>query len=213
MGEADVEVAAADARAQAERAFAALPRGSAGGEAVAALRARHAECMALIDALAVEPEGAIKTRIHGDYHLGQVLVVQNDVMIVDFEGEPARPAEERRQKSSPLRDVAGMLRSFAYAADSAARDVAARLPEQSSRVAEAAADWLLLAETEYLRAYEDAATGSPVWVADDASRKRLLRLYLLSKALYEVNYEANNRPDWIETPVRGVLSILDQGAA
>ncbi len=95
----------------------------------------------------------------------------------------------------------------------AARDVAARLPEQSSRVAEAAADWLLLAETEYLRAYEDAATGSPVWVADDASRKRLLRLYLLSKALYEVNYEANNRPDWIETPVRGVLSILDQGAA
>jgi maltose alpha-D-glucosyltransferase/alpha-amylase len=213
MGAADIEVAAADARAQAERAFAALSRGSAAGDAVTALRARQAECMTLIDALAVEPEGAIKTRIHGDYHLGQVLVVQNDVMIVDFEGEPARPAEERRQKSSPLRDVAGMLRSFAYAADTAARAVAGRLPAQSSRVAEAAADWLLLAETEYLRAYEDAAAGSSVWVADDASRARLLRLYLLSKGLYEVNYEANNRPDWIETPVRGVLSILDQGAA
>jgi maltose alpha-D-glucosyltransferase/alpha-amylase len=134
-------------------------------------------------------------------------------MIVDFEGEPARPAEERRQKSSPLRDVAGMLRSFAYAADTAARDVAGRFPEAAPRIAEVAAEWLRLTETEYLAAYESAAGASSVWVADDASRKRLLRLYLLSKALYEVNYEANNRPDWIETPVRGVLSILDGGAA
>jgi maltose alpha-D-glucosyltransferase/alpha-amylase len=217
MGRADIEVAAEDARSQAGRAFAALARGAssdgAAAEAVAALRAREQECLALLGELASEPRGAVKTRIHGDYHLGQVLIVQNDVMIVDFEGEPARPAEERRQKSSPLRDVAGMLRSFAYAADTAARDVAARFPEAAPRIAEVAAEWLRLTETEYLAAYESAAGESSVWVADDASRKRLLRLYLLSKALYEVNYEANNRPDWIETPVRGVLSILDQGAA
>jgi maltose alpha-D-glucosyltransferase/alpha-amylase len=135
------------------------------------------------------------------------------VMIVDFEGEPARPADERRQKSSPLRDVAGMLRSFAYAADSASRDVSARFPEAAPRIAEVAAEWLRLTETEYLAAYEAAVSGSSVWVADEGSRGRLLRLHLLSKALYEINYEANNRPDWIETPVRGVLSILDGGAA
>ncbi|MDB5511915.1 MAG: trehalose synthase, partial [Enterovirga sp.] len=216
MKAADIEVAIADARSQAERAFAALGGlGGLGGSAspaAAALLARKAECLALIESLAAPPRGAIKTRIHGDYHLGQVLIVQNDVMVVDFEGEPARPAEERRQKSSPLRDVAGMLRSFAYAADTAAREVAARLPEPATRIGEVAAEWLRLTEAEFLRAYGAAVADSDVWVADDASRGRLMRLYLLSKALYEVNYEANNRPDWIDTPVRGVLSIIEAGA-
>jgi maltose alpha-D-glucosyltransferase/alpha-amylase len=211
---ADLEVAAQDARSQAEWAFAALARSaSLSGEALAALRAREQECLDLITRFAIEAEGAVKTRIHGDFHLGQVLIVQNDVMIVDFEGEPARPADERRQKSSPLRDVAGMLRSFAYAADTASRDVASRFPEAAHRIAKDAAEWLRLTEAEYLAAYEKAVSGSRVWVADEGSRKRLLRLYLLSKALYEINYEANTRPDWIETPVRGVLSILDGGAA
>jgi maltose alpha-D-glucosyltransferase/alpha-amylase len=74
-----------------------------------------------------------------------------------------------------------------------------------------ASEWLQLVEAEYLRSYEEAVGGSPVWVSDDSSRQALLRLFLLSKALYEVNYEANNRPDWIETPVRGVLSLLPSG--
>jgi maltose alpha-D-glucosyltransferase/alpha-amylase len=216
LTEADVAVAADDARAQAERAFAALRRmGDLSGtarEAVEAFTAQRDRCLAVIDALSVTPRGAVKTRVHGDYHLGQVLIVQDDVMIVDFEGEPSRPAEERRGKSSPLRDVAGMLRSFAYAADSATREVAGRLPESGPRIAAIAADWLRLTEEAFLGAYEQAATGSPVWVEDDASRARLMRLHLLGKALYEVNYEANNRPDWIETPVRGVLSILEQEA-
>ena len=141
-----------------------------------------------------------------------MLIVQNDVMIVDFEGEPARPAEERRAKSTPLRDVAGMLRSFAYAADTASRDVVLRLPESAGRIAELAAAWLATTEAAFLRAYEETVAGSPVWIAADADRARLLRLSLLAKALYEVNYEADNRPDWIETPIRGVLSILEQGA-
>ena len=211
---ADLDVAIGDARAQAEKAFAALSRlGSTTDGPVAELLARRDECLATVDALATVPVGAIKTRIHGDYHLGQVLIVQNDVVIVDFEGEPSRPADERRQKSSPLRDVAGMLRSFAYAADTAAREVGGMLPEAAQGVREIAGEWLRLTEAEYLKAYEAAAGGSPVWVADEPSRARLLRLYLLSKALYEVDYEANNRPDWIETPVRGVLSVLDGGAA
>jgi maltose alpha-D-glucosyltransferase/alpha-amylase len=206
----DVETAAADARSQAERAFKAMAKAGRDEGPVADLLARRDECLALIEALAQAPESAIKTRIHGDYHLGQVLIVQNDVMIVDFEGEPSRPAEERRAKASPLRDVAGMLRSFAYAADHAARDVASRLPEAAERIAGYAREWQVLTETQYLDAYERAAGASPVWVGDDATRRNLLRLHLLSKALYEVNYEANNRPDWIETPVRGVLSILGQ---
>ncbi|WP_375458071.1 maltose alpha-D-glucosyltransferase [uncultured Enterovirga sp.] len=215
----DIVVSATDAREQASRAFAALSAlrdlAPPASDLVQSLVARQAECLAAIESLSNAPIGAIKTRVHGDYHLGQVLIAQDDVMIVDFEGEPSRPAEERRQKTSPLRDVAGMLRSFAYAADHAARDVAGRLPESAGRVTELAREWLALVETSYLQAYEGATAGSPVWVADDESRRALLRLYLLSKALYEVNYEANNRPDWIETPVRGVLSLLDddQGAS
>ncbi|HEV7872824.1 MAG TPA: putative maltokinase, partial [Enterovirga sp.] len=215
LTESDVRVAAEDARDQAERAFAAIRRmGDLSGtarEAIEAFTQQRDRCLAVIDALAVAPSGAVKTRIHGDYHLGQVLIVQDDVMIVDFEGEPSRPAEERRAKSSPLRDVAGMLRSFAYAADSATREVGTRLPESGQRIAGIAADWLRLTEEAFLVAYEQAVVGSPVWVADDAARARLMRLHLLGKALYEVNYEANNRPDWIETPIRGVLSILAQG--
>ncbi len=212
-----VEVAAADARDQAERAFAALGRlknlSGAHKTLVETAIGQRQACLSLIDALAVAPVGAIKTRIHGDYHLGQVLIVQDDVMIVDFEGEPARPADERRAKASPLRDVAGMLRSFAYAADTATRDVGLRLPESAARIAPIATEWLRLTESSFLRAYEEAASDSAVWVSDAATRARLLRLHLLGKALYEVNYEANNRPDWIETPLRGVLSILEQGAA
>jgi maltose alpha-D-glucosyltransferase/alpha-amylase len=214
MTEADVEAAAADARAQAERAFAALAglgETAALSGPVQDLLGRRDLCFSEIERLAAPPVGALKTRIHGDFHLGQVLIVQDDVMIVDFEGEPSRPAEERRLKVSPLRDVAGMLRSFAYAAENGARDVAARLPETAPRVAELASEWLQLVEAEYLRSYEEAVGGSPVWVSDDSSRQALLRLFLLSKALYEVNYEANNRPDWIETPVRGVLSLLPSG--
>jgi maltose alpha-D-glucosyltransferase/alpha-amylase len=157
-----------------------------------------------------EPDGAIKSRVHGDYHLGQVLIVQKDVMIVDFEGEPSRPAEARRAKSSPLRDVAGMLRSFAYAAETGAREVASRFAEKEALAATATARWRTLAETAFLHAYEESARGSPAWVENADTRQRLLRLHLLSKALYEIDYEANNRPDWIETPVRGVLSILDE---
>jgi maltose alpha-D-glucosyltransferase/alpha-amylase len=216
LTEDDVAVAAADARDQAERAFAALGRltniSGPSRDLVDALLARREACLSLVGSLAAEPKGAVKTRIHGDYHLGQVLIVQDDVMIVDFEGEPSRPAEERRAKASPLRDVAGMLRSFAYAADSATREVANRLPESAPRIAALAAEWLRQSEASFLKAYEDAADGSQVWVADDESRTRLMRLHLLGKALYEVNYEANNRPDWIETPIRGVLSILEQGA-
>ncbi|HEX2135793.1 MAG TPA: maltose alpha-D-glucosyltransferase [Microvirga sp.] len=216
LTDADVRAAAADARQQGERAFAAVERlaradSDAAREVMQALAARRAECWALIDRLALPPTGAVKTRIHGDYHLGQVLIVQNDVMIVDFEGEPARPADERRLKSSPLRDVAGMLRSFAYVAETAARNVEQRvIAREAHRVSEFAERCRHLAESTFMEAYEETVRGTPVWVEDETTRLNLLRLHLLGKALYEINYEADNRPEWIETPIRGVLSILDQ---
>jgi maltose alpha-D-glucosyltransferase/alpha-amylase len=129
---------------------------------------------------------------------------------VDFEGEPSRRAEERRIKTSPLRDVAGMLRSFAYAAETAARDVAQRFADAGPRAAAVAAEWRRLTEQAFLDAYEEAAGGSDIFGADPVARARLTRLHVLGKALYEVAYEANNRPDWIEIPIRGVLEILDE---
>jgi maltose alpha-D-glucosyltransferase / alpha-amylase len=214
----DLATVAADARAQGERAFAALARLPAtapegGREAAQLLIARRDECFAVIERLSQASAEAVKTRIHGDYHLGQVLIVQDDVMIVDFEGEPSRPAEERRAKGAPIRDVAGMLRSFAYAAETAARDVAQRFPEAGARAHAAALEWRQFATDLFLDAYAAAAQDSPIWIADAATRSRLLRLHLIAKALYEINYEASNRPDWIEIPVRGVLSILDDEGA
>jgi maltose alpha-D-glucosyltransferase/alpha-amylase len=219
MTDADVRRAADDARAQGERAFAAMAamRGRVSDETAAAVQAlleRRDECLALIERLAASVPDAQKIRIHGDYHLGQVLIVQDDVMIVDFEGEPSRTTEERRAKASPLRDVAGIMRSFAYAAETAAREVGSRFGEtETMRVAGAARGWGELANAAFMEAYEAAAEGSPGWVADEAARERLLRLHLLGKALYEINYEADNRPDWIQTPIHGVLSILDEETA
>jgi maltose alpha-D-glucosyltransferase/alpha-amylase len=204
----DLDAAVEDARRWAGRAFAALERLPEDG-AARALLARRAEVEAALSA-AAPPPGALKTRIHGDFHLGQVLVVQKDVVIVDFEGEPSRPADERRAKASPLRDVAGMLRSFSYAAETAARDIAARWPERAQRAAEAAETWRRLAADEYLATYDRALAGSPARLADPDARRALLRLFLLSKALYEIDYEASNRPDWIGIPVRGVLSLMDE---
>jgi maltose alpha-D-glucosyltransferase/alpha-amylase len=218
LSEDDIRIVMEDAKAQAFRAFSAMERLSERKadalSPLGILLARREECMRLIGSLWQKPEGAIKTRIHGDFHLGQVLIVKNDVMIVDFEGEPSRPAEERRQKGSPLRDVAGMLRSFAYATETSARDVGQRfVPEESVRVAGTAEASRRLIESAFLDAYADVARGTAIWVADDATRDGLLRLHLLAKALYEINYEADHRPDWIETPIRGVLAILDTAGA
>jgi maltose alpha-D-glucosyltransferase / alpha-amylase len=212
----DMRAAADDARRQGERAFAAVARlarqaDGAAREAMDALLARREECWNFLERCVVPPDGASKTRIHGDYHLGQVLIVQNDVMIVDFEGEPSRPVAERRAKASPLRDVAGMLRSFAYVAETAARDVnlhfASRETDRLFEIARAAHH---LSTTTFLDSYREVAEGTTVWTEDERSRRNLLDLHLLGKALYEINYEADHRPDWIDIPIQGVLSILDQ---
>jgi maltose alpha-D-glucosyltransferase / alpha-amylase len=212
MAIADARDMAGRARADVERAMTCAVDGAV-RECLEAFSRRSDECLDVIDRLGKAPSEAVKIRVHGDYHLGQVLVAKNEMIIVDFEGEPSRPASDRRLKSSPLRDVAGMLRSFSYAAETVVRDVSQRLTEAAPRARAVASEWHRLSTNAFLNAYEATVRGSALWIEDQTRRRRLLRFYLLSKALYEVDYEANHRPDWIETPVRGVLAILDEEAA
>lgn len=165
------------------------------------LEARIVQQFSMIPSLTTE---AKRIRYHGDYHLGQVLFTGTDFMIIDFEGEPARPLRERRGKALALRDVAGMLRSFQYAAYAGLYGLVARLPtdpESAEKIAECSAFWYSEVSKLYLDAYLKAA-GSP-------SSGPLLNAYLLQKALYEVQYELNNRPAWVGIPLRGILSLIE----
>jgi maltose alpha-D-glucosyltransferase/alpha-amylase len=166
------------------------------------LLARSDELQAYIDAADASNEGGVMCRYHGDYHLGQVLVSGNDFVIIDFEGEPARSFDERRAKSSPLRDVAGMLRSFNYAHWSALRQ-GAQSVEKLERLEPAAREWELATRQAFLQGYSTAA-GEAV-----ALDKGLLALFELEKALYELRYELNNRVDWAQVPLQGVLTLLN----
>jgi maltose alpha-D-glucosyltransferase/alpha-amylase len=147
-----------------------------------------------------------KSRFHGDLHLGQVLVAQDDFVIVDFEGEPARPLERRRQKSCVLRDVAGMLRSFSYAAHAALTKLEPGGPAPAT-AARALGDWERDAARHFIEGYAKAAGGVATIPAEAQVFKDLLQLFLIEKAAYELRYEIAHRPDWIEIPLRGLLEM------
>jgi len=173
------------------------------------LVSRRSALLAGVERLAAAAKGALKTRVHGDFHLGQVLVVQGDACIIDFEGEPAKSLEQRRAKSSPMRDVAGLLRSFDYAAAAAGaeREGVQGLP--SDRAAALLENFRQRAGDSFLAAYREAHAQAPrPWVAAEAEGA-LLDLFLLEKAAYEICYEVANRPGWIHIPLRG----LDELAA
>ena len=150
---------------------------------------------------------AAKIRIHGDYHLGQVLYTGKDFIILDFEGEPARPLSERRLKRSPLRDVAGMMRSFQYAAYSALWQPAMR--REDVPFLEIWADrWYRHVSSLFLQSYL-RTTASAVFIPGNSDDLQvMLEAYLLDKAVYEIGYELNNRPDWVVIPIRGIKHIL-----
>ncbi|MFL6543137.1 MAG: maltose alpha-D-glucosyltransferase [Chthoniobacterales bacterium] len=152
---------------------------------------------------------ATKIRIHGDYHLGQVLYTGKDFIILDFEGEPARALSERKLKRSALRDVAGMVRSFQYAAYSALWQPAMR--SEDIPFLEAWADvWYREMSSVFLQSYLAVTRGAPFIPQNEDDLRILLQAYLLDKAVYEVAYELNNRPDWVIIPIRGIKHILQQ---
>jgi maltose alpha-D-glucosyltransferase/alpha-amylase len=155
--------------------------------------------------------GALRIRCHGDYHLGQVLFTGSDFVVIDFEGEPARPISERRIKRSALRDVAGMLRSFHYAAYSALlrrqkngapADILAELEHRGEF-------WQRWVGAEFLKSYLQKAAGGRFIPGSRDELRVLLRALLLEKAVYELLYELNNRPDWVGIPLRGIRQLLE----
>ncbi len=152
----------------------------------------------------------LRTRIHGDYHLGQVLRADDDVVILDFEGEPARTLAERRAKQSPLRDVAGMLRSFSYAAAAGMEAYNEGHPD-SERGGRSLEPWARLwqnaVSAEFLRAWRETVAANPKLMPDAGQAQKLLDAYLLEKALYELLYELNNRPAWVRIPLAGILAL------
>ena len=160
--------------------------------------------------LARQGGGALQTRVHGDFHLGQVLVVQGDAFIIDFEGEPARPMQQRRAKSCPLRDVAGLLRSFDYAAASGAGGRTATSAQTDERRAALLERFRDEAARVFLHAYREVLnTAERRWVPEQAEAP-LLDLLLMEKAAYEIRYEAANRPTWLAIPLRGLAEIADR---
>jgi maltose alpha-D-glucosyltransferase/alpha-amylase len=147
--------------------------------------------------------GTLKTRIHGDFHLGQVLVASGDIYIIDFEGEPAISITERRAKASPLRDIAGLLRSIDYAAaamiESKAVNAVPLSGEQRDRLL---SNFRSRSSTIFINAYCDA-----IGALLSAAERSLLNLFLIEKAAYELNYETANRPSWIRVPLDGLLRL------
>jgi len=152
----------------------------------------------------------MRIRCHGDYHLGQVLYTGNDFYIIDFEGEPARHLGERRIKRSPLRDVAGMIRSFHYATHAAlrAQSFIDLQPEQIDLLKEWASVWYCRVSATYLNSYMKYMTEASILPQETEGIEVILNSYLIEKAIYEINYELNNRPSWVELPLEGILQVL-----
>jgi maltokinase len=184
----------ADVDEQIERIFLDLPD----SEAIAPIAGRGQDVREKLQALSHIGAGGRVIRTHGDYHLGQTMLTDRGWVILDFEGEPARPLPERRLKRSPLRDVAGMLRSFSYVTAGARQLRGIDVPEA----------WEERARAAFLEGYfehVDAGLLPP----GEAQTGQLLAVFELEKAVYELRYELNNRPDWIGIPVAGILRLLD----
>jgi maltose alpha-D-glucosyltransferase/alpha-amylase len=176
-------------------------------EIAAAVLSQRTRILDHFNALRTETFRTWRTRVHGDYHLGQVLKVKTDFVILDFEGEPARPLSARRAKHSPLKDVAGMLRSFSYAAYSSLINFSARRAGDRASLEPWAQLWERCVAAEFLRAYRQTAQGAVFLPENIEDFRKLLDIFLVDKALYEVLYELNARPDWVRIPLMGITSL------
>ncbi|QJQ95822.1 MULTISPECIES: maltose alpha-D-glucosyltransferase [Halomonadaceae] len=216
-GEAQVAYWTQRVTERVEEALALLERHkSAAGEAeqqlASEILAKRDTLLSSIGKMSALAEGSMVTRIHGDLHLGQVLVAHDDAYIIDFEGEPARPLEERRAKDSPLRDVAGMLRSFDYACAKVeeARPGGDSDEAQIDTGHEVAEQYLIKGRQEFLNAYWQATLELPHEWKQASGAAAAVDLFVLEKTAYEIAYEAANRPAWLGVPLRGLASIVAQ---
>ena len=163
-------------------------------------------------ALLQRPFTAKRIRCHGNYHLKQVLCTGTDLVIIDFEGEPARPLFERRLKRPVLHDVAGMLRSFQYAAQSTCAVEAPRGEARRTKRAAPAVAWVRFwqywVSTTFLTSYQSTASQSALLPEVRDELHVLLNIYMLARAVYELGYELHHRPDWVEIPLQGILQLV-----
>jgi maltose alpha-D-glucosyltransferase / alpha-amylase len=190
-----------------------LPRlDAAGREQAGKILEREKEVSMRLQSLLSCKIEALRIRIHGDYHLGQVLFTGKDFAIIDFEGEPARSLSARRLKRCALVDVAGMLRSFDYAASAMLRGRAEGAPirrEDREALLPWASFWTGWVSAVFLRSYLEKAAEAPLLPSDPGKLAILLNAYLLEKAFYELGYELQNRPDWIQVPLDGIERTLE----
>ena len=173
---------------------------------VLALRLRLIE---RLDALQLHADGLMKTRYHGDLHFGQVLIAQKDYLFVDFEGEPGRPLAERRRKHCPLRDVAGMVRSADYCARTVLPRLGAGAVERQTSLLDAAREWRRVVTAAFIEGYRQTTAHIDSVPRDPVALRDLLELFIIEKALYEVRYELDHRPDWLDVPIGGLLELAE----
>ncbi len=203
---------AADARAALERAVVSTTL----AETVRTEAARLVHNWENVERLCILPKAVFdettKTRIHGDLHLGQVVLVQSDIYLLDFEGEPMRALEDRRAKYSPLRDVAGMIRSFDYAGNAVLmrRHHSPQGGEHDAGHRRAIDAWRLETTSRFLTTYRHTAAACGSVPQSDEGFVAVLDAFILEKALYEICYEASNRPDWLGIPLAGIIRLLGE---
>jgi maltose alpha-D-glucosyltransferase/alpha-amylase len=157
-----------------------------------------------------ETVDAMKIRHHGDFHLGQMLIVKDDVSIIDFEGEPRRSLEDRRRKAPAARDMAGLIRSIDYSATAALERALKSAPDEHGKLAHALEDWREHSVAAFMSAYRLALSDTRLWPQSVEAADRLLDFFLLEKAFYEIEYELAHRPDWLRVPLAGTWRILSR---
>jgi maltose alpha-D-glucosyltransferase / alpha-amylase len=189
------------------RAVRSMPHTS---ESVQELLRRENDVLDRLEVVMTTPARTMKIRCHGDYHLGQVLWTGKDFIIIDFEGEPARPLSARRLKRPALVDVAGMIRSFHYASKVAGQRLSRDLiPSRDPAALDPLLTlWFRAVSGAFLRSYLATANGAAFLPADRQELAGLLDFLLFEKAIYELGYEANNRPDWVDVPAQGLVDML-----
>ena len=211
----DVQRWIGEIMARAERVFEALAQHRDGSrEADRALvdemLAHRAGLHARLNALLPRDIDGLNIRHHGDFHLGQILIVKDDIFIIDFEGEPRRPLAERRRKAPAARDAAGLIRSIDYSVTAALERALKIAPDEHGKLATALGQWRDRSTDAFLAGYREAMTNHLLWPADPRAATDLLNFFLLEKTFYELEYELSHRPDWLRVPLTGMLRILSE---
>jgi maltose alpha-D-glucosyltransferase/alpha-amylase len=180
---------------------------------IESLLSRRESLPARLRELLPEGPGCMKIRHHGDFHLGQMLIVKDDVCIIDFEGEPRRDIADRRQKAPAARDVAGLIRSIDYSATAALERALKSAPDQHGRITQALDRWRERSTTAFLAAYRQSSSDTRLWPRSPEDSDRMLDFFLLEKAFYEIEYELAHRPDWLRVPLAGTCRMLSRAGS